>query len=65
MMNELMMFCPEQQKRFEYIWNRMGYQEQVASYLSAVKDILDQRPEGILCFLNFAGKVHLVSGIWD
>lgn len=40
------------------------YVDQVARYAAAVERLLGIRPEPVLCFLNYAGAVHLVTGQW-
>lgn len=48
-------------KRFDWVWEHEDYQQQVAKYVSAVKTILDDTPQAILCFLNYEKRVHLVK----
>lgn len=52
------------QKRFDWVWKREDYQEQVAKYLQASEQILGERPEPILCFLNYEKRVHMVVDRW-
>jgi ATP-dependent helicase/nuclease subunit A len=40
------------------------YKKQVEKYIIAAEKILGQRPEPVLCFLNFKGDVHLVTDAW-
>jgi ATP-dependent exoDNAse (exonuclease V) beta subunit len=41
------------------------YVAQVARYVAAATPLLGQRPEPALCFLNVAGRVHLVTDRWE
>jgi ATP-dependent exoDNAse (exonuclease V) beta subunit len=52
------------QKRFDWVWKREDYQEQVTKYLQASEQILGERPEPILCFLNYEKRVHMVVDRW-
>ena len=40
------------------------YQGQVAGYLVAAENLLGERPQPILCFLNFKGEVYLETSLW-
>jgi len=52
------------QKGFDWVWAQEDYQEQVAKYLQASEQILGERPEPILCFLNYEKRIHLVTDRW-
>jgi ATP-dependent helicase/nuclease subunit A len=40
------------------------YINQVDRYINAVEVMLNQRPQPVLCFLNYKGSVHLVQDAW-
>jgi ATP-dependent helicase/nuclease subunit A len=52
------------QKRFEWIWKQEDYYEQVNKYLNASVQLLGQKPDPILCFLNYEKQIHLVTDRW-
>jgi len=53
------------QKRFDWIWNKEDYREQVEGYLIAAENILGDRPKPILCFLNYEKRIHLITDQWE
>lgn len=48
----------------EIDWNSVDYLQQVGGYLDAVERLLEQRPAPILCFLDYGGRVKLVTDRW-
>ncbi len=52
------------QSDLEEILAREDYVAQVARYLDAAARLLGPRPRPVLCFLNYAGAVHLVEHRW-
>ena len=51
-------------KRFDWVWQNEDYQEQVGRYINAVDLLLGEKPEAILCFLNYEKQIHLVVDQW-
>ena len=49
---------------YQKLWNKNDYQEQVDGYLEAAEQLLGERPQPILCFLNYEKQVHLVTDRW-
>ncbi len=52
------------EKQYLAVWHEKDYQSQVAGYLEAAEMLLGQRPEPIMCFLNYKGKVRLETDRW-
>jgi ATP-dependent helicase/nuclease subunit A len=50
--------------RLEALLAQEDYVDQVARYVTAVEPVLGERPEPVLCFLNYGGVVRLVTGRW-
>ena len=50
--------------RFDWVWQHEDYQQQVERYLNAVEMTLNERPQAILCFLNYEKRVHLLTDRW-
>ena len=48
----------------EIPWHDLDYVEQVEGYLDAAEQILGQRPEPVLCFLDYGGRVKLINERW-
>ena len=48
----------------EQLLRETDYMSQVARYVAATERLLGQRPEPMLCFLNFAGRVRVVTDRW-
>ena len=48
----------------EIDWGSVDYLQQVGDYLNAAERLLKQRPDPILCFLDYGGRVKLVTDRW-
>ena len=48
----------------EIDWNSVDYLQQVENYLKAAESLIGQRPEPILCFLDYGGRVKLITDRW-
>ena len=48
----------------EIDWSSVDYLQQVGNYLHAAERLLDQRPDPILCFLDYGGRVKLITDRW-
>jgi len=51
-------------QRFDWVWEHEDYQQQVEKYISAVELVLGEKPEAILCFLNYENRVQLITDRW-
>jgi ATP-dependent helicase/nuclease subunit A len=51
-------------QRFDWVWQHEDYQQQVERYIQAVKSLLGEKPEPILCFLNYEKRVQLITDRW-
>ena len=45
-------------------WSSVDYQAQVARYLHAGERLLKERPLPVLCFLDYGGRVKIVTDRW-
>ena len=52
------------QQHLDELLQQGDYRNQVDRYLRAVEEILNERPQPVLCFLNYRGSVHLVQDAW-
>ena len=48
----------------EIDWDSVDYLKQVGGYLDTAERLLKQRPAPILCFLDYGGRVKLVTDRW-
>ncbi|HDD61021.1 MAG TPA: hypothetical protein ENF22_00650 [Chloroflexi bacterium] len=51
-------------RRFDWVWQNEDYQQQVEKYIRAAELVLGEKPEAILCFLNYEKRIHLVDDQW-
>ena len=51
-------------RRFDWVWQHEDYQQQVEKYIRAAEMVLGEKPEAILCFLNYEKRIHLVDDQW-
>ena len=51
-------------RRFDWVWQNEDYQQQVKKYIRAAELVLGEKPEAILCFLNYEKRIHLVDDQW-
>ena len=54
----------EDEQALEKKLGQADYVEQVARYLDAGERLLGERPQPVLCLLNYAGTVRLVEDRW-
>jgi ATP-dependent helicase/nuclease subunit A len=50
--------------RYDWVWQHEDYQQQVEKYISATEIVLGEKPEAILCFLNYEKRVQLITDRW-
>lgn len=48
----------------EIDWSTVDYLQQVQDYLDAAEKLIDQRPEPVLCFLDYGGRVRIFTDRW-
>ena len=51
-------------RRFDWVWQHEDYQQQVEKYIRAAEFVLGEKPEAILCFLNYENRVQLITDRW-
>ena len=51
-------------RRFDWVWQHEDYQQQVEKYIRAAELVLGEKPEAILCFLNYEKRIQLITDRW-